>query len=655
MVKPLTDMLATALARSPALRVVSTARMYELAAQASANGRDSTPDAFVTAARAAGATELLDGAVYALDDSTLRLDLRRIDLATGNVRAAHSVTARGPFALADSGTARLLADLGAQAPTGSIADVTTRSLAAYRFYDEGLRAFYQDDLVSSERLFKAALAEDSTFASAAYYLALSYRQDEVANAYPMFARSVRLAAHASDRERLIIRAHWEERTSSPTLRATAESLLIRYPQEVDGYFFTGVVRLADGEFIAAMPYFERAIAMDSLSLHGARPRCTACEAFAWLITSYELADSLGQAERHVRRWLRLQPRSGLAYAALLEVLLRQGRIEEGIAVWRERSRLAPGYEEGEDVIARLDIQGGELEKADELMRSVVATGSPARRVQAYWYLALSARYQGRLQEALTYAQEEYRVSREARPQGTPPKGGLSMGQVLLELGRGREAAEIFDAFARWNPGTMPTPEEAPGMIGRHRAWNLTHAAGALASVGDTATLAERADTIEYYGSRTLYRLHRDLHHHVRGLLLAARHRDDEAIAEFRQALDSPSSGYTRTNYELGRALLRRGRPDEAVAVVAPALRSGVEATSYYVTHVELHDLLAQAWDSLGTAVSGSRVSLPRGVTAAAARDSAAVHYRWVAKAWAKGDPPFAARSARAAARAAAIR
>jgi tetratricopeptide (TPR) repeat protein len=286
------------------------------------------------------------------------------------------------------------------------------------------------------------------------------------------------------------------------------------------------------------------------------------------------------------------------------------------------------------------------------MRSVVATGTPARRVEGYWILGLSARYQGRLRDALQYATEEFRASREARTDGGPPIGGVSMGQVLQELGRGREAVAVFDAFAHWQPGVWPSPQVAPGMTARHRAWNLVHAASALASVGDTATLAARADTIQYYGARTLYRLHRELHHHVRGLLLAARRRDEEAIAEFRQALWSPSSGYTRTNYELGRLLLRRGRAAEAVAVVAPALRSGVEATSYYVTHVELHELLSQAWDSLGSAPSAV---LPTGVSRSAAVDSAVAHYTQVAQSWKNGDPPFAKRAVAAEARAAMLR
>jgi DNA-binding SARP family transcriptional activator/Tfp pilus assembly protein PilF len=652
LVKPLTDMLATALARSPAFRVVSTARLYDLTARATAQSGTAT-DGVVAAARTAGATELLEGALYVVDDTTLRLDVRRIDLATGNVRAAHSVSARTPFALADSATARILGDVGAAPPAGSIADVTTRSLTAYRFYEEGLRAYFQDDLAAAERLFTAAVADDTTFASAAYYLALSVRHDDQRPTLPMLERAVRLASHAGDRERLTIQARWDLATSSPRLRVSAESLLVRFPEEVEGPLFTGIVRVADGRFLDAVPHLQRAISMDSLSLVGARAECHACEAFRWLIAAYQHADSLALAEREVRRWMTLQPRSGLFYASLVDVLSDQGRVQEAIAAWRERSRMAPGQQMDEDVVTRMQIKAGAYREADELMRSVLATGSAIRRSEALWLVVLSERNQGRLSAALASAREEHRLTRTARPEAEPPLGGIAEAQVLLELGRGRESAAIYDAIARWQPRTLVPSDSATGVAGRRRAWHLTHAANGLAAVGDTVGLAARADTIQREGARSAYRLHRELHHHVRGLLLVARGQDDAAVGEFRQALDSPTRGYTRTNFELGRALMRLGRFAEAVSVLQPALRGGVEAANYYVTAPELHELLAQAWDTLSSDAGRRSVAaaLP---TASAARDSARVHYEWVARAWASGDPPFAARAAKARARVTAL-
>ena len=52
-------------------------------------------------------------------------------------------------------------------------------------------------------------------------------------------RAVSLAEGASDRERLLIGASWAAANSSPTLRAIAETLTVRYPSELEGYLYTG--------------------------------------------------------------------------------------------------------------------------------------------------------------------------------------------------------------------------------------------------------------------------------------------------------------------------------------------------------------------------------------------------------------------------------
>jgi hypothetical protein len=78
--------------------------------------------------------------------------------------------------------------------------------------------------------------------------------------------------------------------------------------------------------------------------------------------------------------------------------------------------------------------------------------------------------------------------------------------------------------------------------------------------------------------------------------------------------------------------MRRRRYGDAIAILQPALRGPLDASNWYVTRTEIHDLLGQAWD---------------GMPGPAAHDSAVVHYAFVAKSWARADPMFADRLARA--------
>src|SRR5262249_24786802 len=128
---PVADLLTTSLARVRSIRVVSHGRMLELL-HASGRNTDTSSGAFLDAARQAGATQMIDRTLYTRGGGLLRLDLRRVDLATGAIGDVHTIAGADLFTLVDSGTMRLVSALGATAPAGSIADVTTRSVAAYR-------------------------------------------------------------------------------------------------------------------------------------------------------------------------------------------------------------------------------------------------------------------------------------------------------------------------------------------------------------------------------------------------------------------------------------------------------------------------------------------------------------------------------------------
>ncbi|MFP5355130.1 MAG: hypothetical protein ACLGIK_08245, partial [Gemmatimonadota bacterium] len=225
----LTDMLATNLARIEGLRVLSNSRLLQLVQP----GAD-TAMAYAEAARRAGATELLEGHLVARPEG-LRLELRRVELRGGLVRDAFSVVARDRFQLVDSISVAVARRFRLASPASSVAATTTRSAVAYRLYEEGLRAYHQDDAPSARRLMRAALAEDSTFAMAAHYEAILARSagDRTPDGrHASIARqaALRLAARAPDRERLTITANVLVDDFDPRAVAVAESLAARYPE-----------------------------------------------------------------------------------------------------------------------------------------------------------------------------------------------------------------------------------------------------------------------------------------------------------------------------------------------------------------------------------------------------------------------------------------
>lgn len=600
-VRALPELLAANLARLDGIDVVSRGWLYDLAARP-----DGTPDAggLARAARQAGARTLLDGSLYRRADGSWRIQLRLTDVASGVVQHLHEFDGQDPFALADSAAAPLAADFGIRlADPLRAADVTTHSLVALRLYEEGLRAFYRGDAPTAAQLFDAALHTDSTFAMAAYY---AYRSTAPARerSIPYLDRARRLARRTTTRERLIIEATWADLTDDPSRLAIARTLTARYPGEPEGHVLLGNALVWAGDFPGALVAYRTAVAMDSGALRDSVARCVACDGVDGIVTTYLYADSLAAAERAARQWTQQQPGSARAWHTLATV--RQLMDDTaGTTEARAREGALQSLSDAPFFEMMTALRVGDFARAELVLDAAAQTGSASMRREALWWLTITHRYQGRLDDARLAAMAYRRMAPD------DIAGALLHAQVLVESHRGRAAAALLDsvvAAVRTQPALSETARA------RALAWTLTHTATALAAAGDTTCLAAIANDVQAAGSRSGFARDRRLHHYVRGMLLAARHRPDAAIAELRQAIFSPAAGYTRVNVELARLYLAQTRPRDAIPLLRAALHGPLEASNLYVTHTELHALLAQAFMAVGQA------------------DSAAVHQRYVAQA-----------------------
>jgi DNA-binding SARP family transcriptional activator len=620
-VRTLADLLATDLARIPGLRVVSHARLYDLLAQLGA--RDETPSAISDAARHAGADELLEAVLSRgpSPDRKLRLDLRRVDLATGSSGSAHTFEASTEFELADIATAKIAADFGLRAPANPLAGVTTTSLAAQRLYEEGLSRFYHSQQQSAVELFHAALREDSTFAMAAYYAGLAEKESDGAAARRDLALALRLADRLSERERLMIRQTWAFTANDPAQLAMAESLAVRYPDEPGSELTLGRAMQWSGDFLGALPHLRRAIHLDSLSLTGRSPSCRACDALDLTLSVYLAADSIAAAERTARDWTRMQPKSAAAWWALAWILGREERFDAAVAAEQVAERVASSDYEYLFPRVAIALRSGEFSVADRMLADRAENGNLAKRAEALWWLVISLRDQGRLHEALAAADAFVRTTESQSRSSEMPTSTATVttAQVLFEMGRYRRAAALFDSLSNDVLRAPDVQRDVPGVVARHRIWMMTQVATVLAAAGDTVRLASIADSMQVWSEHSAFYRDRVLHHYVRGLLFRARGRAVDAEHELEQAYIEPTEGYSRVNLALGQVLIADGRAREAIAVLSAPLHGPIEASNYYLTYTDLHAALGEAFD---------RANEP---------DSALAHYRQVLAAWHAAD------------------
>jgi len=618
-VRALPELLATDLARVGGLAVVSHPRLEAVAGELAAAGRPATP---TDAARAAGATELLEGVLYRLNGSLLRLDLRRVDARRGVVREAVTLTGSDVFQLADSAAARYATRFGRRAPSPGLATVTSPSLVAHGLYAEGLRTYYRDgDYRAAARLFQAALEQDSTFATAAYYLGRSEESLDPSEGAEAYARAARLAAHATEREALLIRVQWPAAQNEPGWIALAESLATRYPDEPESHYAQGLARSMAGEFAGSMRAFRAAIRLDSLSLHVNDARCTACDAYEHLVEVDIGADSMNAALRDAAAWLRAQPHSARAWELWADALERHERLAEALAARDSADRLRTG--DGAMPVDRAYylIRGGDLRGAERLLGAAEDAGAPDARLEAMWWHIVELRYAGRPMAAAELARR-FRASAGGSLGGL---NGIPLGAALFEAGDYPAAARVFDSAGVHTPQFR---REHPGIAGRHRAWALAQRATVAAAALDTARLRVLADSVEREAGASAYGRDHMLATYVRGLRLEQTGRLPAAADSFRAAIFSPTDGYTRVNFELARTLLALDRPRAAIPWLQAVLRGGIEASNYFLTRPDAEELLARCFAAAGEP------------------DSAHAYYRRLAHSWAHAEPAFLTRLAR---------
>lgn len=620
--RALPELLATGLGRVRGLQVIDHPRFEQVTGQLLAAGQPGEP---TDAARAAGATELVEGTLYRLLGDSLRLDLRRIDARQGIVLDAVSVTGRDVFALADSAAARFAARLREPAPTPGLASVTSPSLVAHGLYDEGLRTFYRDgDYHAAARLFQAALDQDSTFAMAAYFLGRSMEIVDPASGGDQFARAVRLASHATEREALLIRVQWPAAQNEPGWRALADSLAARSPGAPEGRYAQGLGGLMAGDYPRATAALRDVIHIDSLSLPGASGLCMACDAYAALVLGEIAEDSIPLALRDASTWLRISPRAPRAWDLLADALERSDRLREAFAARDTAARLRTGSGAGLVDRAYFLIRGGDFTGADRLLAAGEQVGSTAERTDVLWWHVISLRAQGRPLAAVPFARRMLAL----QPHDSDlVLAAVPIGAAYFEAGDFAAAARIFDASGIH---TLTFRREHPGLAARHRAWALAQRATVAAATGDTARLRVLADSITVHARGSAFGRDWTLPAYAHGLYLERTGRLAEAADSFRATIYSPTEGYTRINLELARTLIALGRPREAIGWMQAALRGGMEASNYFLTRTDAHEMLAQAFAAAGQV------------------DSARAHYAWVVRAWSHAEPPAWARREAAA-------
>jgi len=400
------------------------------------------------------------------------------------------------------------------------------SLEAVQHYYRGEQL--QDDLRYQAALeaYRRAVALDPAFAQAHYQIA---HVGKLHGLDPAVRREAMVAAlrnldRAPPRERLLIQA-WQ---ASEAGDAGAGATLYRqaadaYPRDKQVLYLAGDFHYHGGRYAEALPYFERAVAVDP----------------AWEPALLHLTDSLyylgrsGDLLEHARAWAARTP-GGQAFRALAWAEAAAGQADAAVATARRAFDVEASIW-NRVTLAVMLLHVERHAEAEALARAGLESASGAlHRAAASRALALALAYQGRLREGARVV--------EALPESVDGRGGLAAWERMFLLLGGGDATAVGREAARL--ARLPDPGDP--------------AALALAMAGDGEGAARAAARLPPGVLRTqveaaLARLRGDR----AGALAALRE------LRGRRLLD----GASVTLWLLARVLLEDGQDEEAAGVL----------------------------------------------------------------------------------------
>ncbi|KPL02259.1 MAG: hypothetical protein AMJ90_06310, partial [candidate division Zixibacteria bacterium SM23_73_2] len=246
-----TNLLITDLSESEYMRVVSSQRLYDILKLLGREGEKKINQEVATqVATKVGARWMLLGNILQVKPQVI-VTSQLVDVGSGKVVASQRITGEAGekiFSMVDKLTVEVKKDLSLpavarQEPDPLVAEVTTHSPEAYRYYLEGMDYYNKWYSTEAAKSFRKALEFDSTFAMAYYRLADLTWENE------LIVKAVEYSDKVSQKERSYIKS-LEARISEDYKQAITELQKIteRYPQEKEVFYQLGVCYRELGQY-----------------------------------------------------------------------------------------------------------------------------------------------------------------------------------------------------------------------------------------------------------------------------------------------------------------------------------------------------------------------------------------------------------------------
>ncbi|UCB52849.1 MAG: protein kinase, partial [Candidatus Zixiibacteriota bacterium] len=433
----ITALLITDLSESQyVMRVVSRQRMYDilkLLGKEDLNRVDKTVATEV--ARKAEVKWILAGDILRTEPSiVLTSDIS--DASTGEILATQRVTGEEGedlFSVVDKLTEQIKEDLslsgeGQRGSDRAVADVTTHSPEAYRYYLEGFDYVNKLYNAEAEASLRKALEFDSTFAMAYFKLAMIKEGPERRE---LAAKALEYSDKVSQIEKLHIEALYAGLSgNAEEMEELLKRITERFPQdklafELLGYHYYGARRYEE-----AVSYFNRVIEMDPLHKL----------AHNTLAYTYHHLRDFDKSIWAINKYISIAPDEANPYDSRGDLYAWNGRINQAIESYRKALDKKPDFSASLAKLGHMYLFKREYAKAESCYKALSSSADKDIRSGGRTYLANIPAHQGKLTQALEVLDDGIAADRMQRAEGRPSASKYFLKAIFYDQKRDSGAA-----------------------------------------------------------------------------------------------------------------------------------------------------------------------------------------------------------------------
>jgi serine/threonine protein kinase/Tfp pilus assembly protein PilF len=581
-----TNLLITGLSESQYLNVVSSQRLYDILKLLGKEGVKVIykNDASQVATKA-GAKWMLLGSILQVEPQVV-LTSQLVEVESGRVLSSERITGEPGekiFSMVDKLTVEVKKDLSLPAPAQKeeipkVADVTTHSPEAYRFYLEGVDYFYKIYYTEAENSFRKALEYDSTFAMAYYWLALIKTGEEQK---ALTAKAVQYSDKVSQKEKYYIKCLEAGISGNQAQEIKAlEKIIERYPEEKEALFMLAAIyQLQLRKYEQAVDCLNKAIAIDPLYK------------IAYNLLAYAYND-MGDFEKSIwaiNQYISLAPDEANPYDSRADLYAYNGKLDQAIESYKKALEKKPDFYASLAKLGYMYLFKKEYTRADSCFKALSSSNEKLYRSLGRVLLALIPLYRGKFEDALRLLDDGIAADRMEQAEGVGNATKHFFKAQIYEEKKNMDLA-LKEAEMGIEILKKATPSDPANM--RDYYTNLLAKSGKIAEAEKVA-LALKKD-IEEKNKTLMYSYWLAL-----GAIELAKGDTNTAVTYLEKADKEASSPLFHVRVFLGQAYLESGKIGEAVAELEKAL------SRYDEIRMGLPTLAVKAYYLLGLAYEKS--------------------------------------------------